>query len=161
MHSRSIIETGSVCSATIPSLTPPKKLRRKDGQVSHRDPIVEAERWHLHPNGGPSWEFISLQLLTTLKLGYGTGTAWFKSSDDSKTDRKLVEAIKTAIKMGYHHLDGAEVYNTERELGAAIKESGVPREKLYVTTKVITNIADIPKAIDTSLKKLGLDYVDL
>ncbi len=66
-----------------------------------------------------------------------------------------------AIKMGYHHLDGAEVYNTERELGTAIKESGVPREKLFVTTKVIVNIADIPGAINTSLEKLGLDYVDL
>lgn len=97
----------------------------------------------------------------SFQLGYGTGTAWFKSSDDGKIDRKLVDAMKTAIKMGYYHLDGAEVYQTEREVGVAIKESGVPREKLFVTTKVITNIADIPNAIDTSLKKLGLKYVDL
>lgn len=66
-----------------------------------------------------------------------------------------------AIKVGYTHLDGAEVYNTEEELGTAIKQSKVPREKLYVTTKVITYIDDIPGAIDRSLKKLGLDYLDL
>lgn len=53
------------------------------------------------------------------------------------------------------------VYKTETELGIAIKESGVAREKLFVTTKVITNIKDIEGAIKTSLKKLQLDYVDL
>jgi diketogulonate reductase-like aldo/keto reductase len=73
----------------------------------------------------------------------------------------LVAAIKTAIKLEYCHLDGAEVYKTETELGTAIKESGVSREKLFITTKVITNIADIPNAIDVSLKKLQVDYVDL
>lgn len=58
-------------------------------------------------------------------------------------------------------LDGAEVYKTETELGTAISQSKVDRKKLFVTTKVLPNIADIPSALKTSLKKLGLDYVDL
>ncbi|KAJ5794455.1 hypothetical protein N7457_001054 [Penicillium paradoxum] len=94
-------------------------------------------------------------------LGYGTGTVWYKRSEDSSVNLELVESIKTATKLGYHHLDGAEVYRTEEELGQAIEESRVPREELIVTTKVITNIADITQAIDTSLEKLRLDFVDL
>lgn len=73
----------------------------------------------------------------------------------------MIDAAKMAITIGYHHLDGAEVYNTEEELGQAIKESKVPRQELFVTTKVLPHIDDIPAAIDRSLKKLGLDHVDL
>ncbi|KAI9673323.1 MAG: hypothetical protein M1829_004089 [Trizodia sp. TS-e1964] len=93
-------------------------------------------------------------------LGYGTGTAWYKRAPGD-LDLKLVNAIKMAIRLGYTHLDGAEVYGTEAELGQAIKESGVERSKLFVTTKVITGIADIPAAFEASLTKLQLDYVDL
>ena len=66
-----------------------------------------------------------------------------------------------SIKMGFYHQDGAEVYKTETELGSALKGSGVAREKLYVVTKVLPNISDIPSALKTSLKKLQTDYVDL
>ncbi|KAF2216657.1 hypothetical protein CERZMDRAFT_34196 [Cercospora zeae-maydis SCOH1-5] len=94
-------------------------------------------------------------------LAYGTGTAWYKTGDESKLDQTCIDSAKTAIKLGYYHLDGAEVYKTETELGTAIKESGVSRDKLFITTKVIANIQDIPSAIRTSLKKLHVDYVDL
>jgi diketogulonate reductase-like aldo/keto reductase len=95
-------------------------------------------------------------------LGYGTGTAWYKTGEESKIDQSIIDAVKMAIKLGYTHLDGAEMYKTEQELGTGIKESGAAREKLFVTGKVDNdNIHDIEGALQTSLKKLQLDYVDL
>lgn len=94
-------------------------------------------------------------------LGYGLGTAWYKRGDEGELDQTCIDATKIALSQGYTHIDGAEVYKTETEQGRAIKESGIPREKLFITTKVLPNIADIPSALKTSLSKLGVDYVDL
>lgn len=97
------------------------------------------------------------------QLGYGLGSARARlgNTDASNVDKKLVETIVVAIKAGYYHLDGAEVYGNEAELGLAIKESGVAREKLYVTTKINGNKAQDTKAsFAESLKKLQLEYVD-
>lgn len=63
--------------------------------------------------------------------------------------------------MGYYHLDGAEMYNTEPELGKAIKDCGVAREKLFVTTKAAKITSNIQERFDESLKLLELSYVDL
>lgn len=52
-------------------------------------------------------------------------------------------------------------YGTETELGIALKESGIPRSKFFITTKIIFNLADIPGSLETSLKKLQLEYIDL
>jgi len=94
-------------------------------------------------------------------LGYGLGTANYKADPNSPVDKELVKTVVLAIKTGYYHLDGAQVYGNEAELGLAIKESGVPREKLYVTTKIDgVNTQNTQEAFETSLKKLGLDYVD-
>jgi diketogulonate reductase-like aldo/keto reductase len=96
-----------------------------------------------------------------LQLGYGTGTAWYKDGGSGPFVPELVDVTKQAIERGYRHLDAAEAYGTEEELGIAIKESGVPRDQLFITTKVVETIQDVPRAIATSLKKLQLDYVDL
>lgn len=88
-------------------------------------------------------------------IGFGIGTAHF--GNDSA---ELVETVKTAIKVGYTHLDGAEAYANETSLGKAIAASGKARDELFVTTKSGPGLKDIPKSFDESLKKLGLDYVD-
>ncbi|KAK9450133.1 NADP-dependent oxidoreductase domain-containing protein [Limtongia smithiae] len=90
---------------------------------------------------------------------FGTGTKWSKSSTD--IDRTIVDSVKSAIAVGFRHIDAAEVYGTEPEVGVAIKESGIPRSELFVTTKIFKSIGDPRKALETSLAKLQLDYVDL
>lgn len=71
-------------------------------------------------------------------------------------------AVKVALENGYRHIDTAAIYGNEVEVGQGIKDSGVPREEIFVTTKLWnTDHKKVPEALETSLKKLGLDYVDL
>lgn len=74
------------------------------------------------------------------------------------------ETVKTAISVGYRHIDTAMIYENEEAVGKAIKDSGIPREELFITTKLWNDdqkSGKVEEAIDLSLKKLGLDYVDL
>ncbi|RDW95306.1 putative NAD indole-3-acetaldehyde reductase [Coleophoma crateriformis] len=94
-------------------------------------------------------------------LGYGLGTARSKSDHNAPLDKELIQTTIMAIKNGYYHLDGATFYGNEAELGEAIKQSGVPREKLYITTKISgTDVTDTEEDFALSLKKLQLDYID-
>ncbi len=79
-------------------------------------------------------------------------------------DEQAVPAVLKAINTGYRSIDTAAVYKNERGVGKAIKECGVPREELFITTKVWNSEQGYEKtlkAFDESLEKLGLDYVDL
>lgn len=74
------------------------------------------------------------------------------------------EAVLAALKAGYRHIDTAAIYGNEESVGRAIEKSGVPREELFVTTKLWNkyhSYEGAKAALAESLQKLGLDYVDL
>ncbi|MEK7767820.1 MAG: aldo/keto reductase [bacterium] len=90
------------------------------------------------------------------RLGLGV----WKISGDAETERVAREAIE----LGYRSIDTASLYGNERGVGAAVRGCGVPRERLFVTTKVWNDdirAGRIEAAFDRSLKLLGLEYVDL
>ncbi|MCQ6278521.1 aldo/keto reductase [Bacillus sp. EB600] len=108
---------------------------------------------------------MSTNLKSTTTLHNGVEMPWvglgvFKV----KEGEEVIESVKAAIKNGYISIDTAAIYGNEKGVGRAIKESGVLREELFITTKLW--IADqgyetTLKAFETSMEKLGLDYLDL
>lgn len=77
---------------------------------------------------------------------------------------EVIDSVKTALEVGYRAIDTAALYENEEGVGKAIKESGIPREEIFVTTKVWNTdhgYEKTLKAFDKSISKLGLDYVDL
>ena len=74
------------------------------------------------------------------------------------------DAVKIALKAGYRHIDTAAAYFNESDVGKTIKDSGISREEIFVTSKIWLQdhgYEAAKKAVDTSLKNLGLDYMDL
>lgn len=79
-------------------------------------------------------------------------------------DEKATPAVAKALEVGYTSIDTAMIYKNEAGVGEAIKESGIDREKLFITTKVWNaeqGYEQTLKAFDASLERLGLDYIDL
>ena len=79
-------------------------------------------------------------------------------------DDVAVEAVSTALKAGYRHIDTAAVYKNEEGVGKGMAVSGVAREDIFLTTKVWNDdqgFDETLRAMDQSLKRLGTDYVDL
>ena len=105
----------------------------------------------------------NLQDTTTLHNGvkmpwFGLGV--FKVNEGSE----VVESVKAAIRNGYKSIDTAAVYKNEAGVGQALKEAGVPREELFITTKVWNadqGYESTLAAFESSMEKLGLDYLDL
>lgn len=90
------------------------------------------------------------------QIGLGT----FKVQDNED----IVNSVKWALEAGYRHIDTAAIYRNEDGVGKGIKASGVPREEIFVTTKVWNSdqgYENTLAAFETSLKKLELEYIDL
>jgi diketogulonate reductase-like aldo/keto reductase len=89
-------------------------------------------------------------------LGFGVFLA--------KEGQEVIDAVKWAIEAGYRSIDTAEVYGNETGVGRAIRESGVPREDIFLTTKLSNNSQRLKRtreAFNESLERLKVDYVDL
>ena len=89
---------------------------------------------------------------------YGLGV--YQITGDEATEKACLEAFK----LGIRHIDTAHAYQNERGVGAAIKKCGVPREELFITSKLwVTDYGEkiTPGAIDKMLDRLGLKYIDL
>lgn len=103
--------------------------------------------------------------MQTVKLNNGVempllGFGVFQVKELSECERSVVDAIN----MGYRLIDTAQSYENEEAVGKAITRSGVPREELFITTKLwiqSNGYAETKKAFENSLKKLQLDYLDL
>ena len=88
-------------------------------------------------------------------LGLGT---WQMSG------RSCVEAMRQALELGYRHIDTAQMYGNESEIGRALRDSGVPRGEIFLTTKIAPGnlaAASVRRSTEESLKRLGVEQVDL
>jgi 2,5-diketo-D-gluconate reductase B len=88
-------------------------------------------------------------------IGYGT---WLV------TGQNATDGVREALEMGYRQIDTARAYENEREVGRGIAESGVPRDEIFLTTKVPhdeATAAEVDRDADESLERLGVDHLDL
>ena len=100
-------------------------------------------------------EAITVKNVTVPALGFGT---WALSGNAAYQVTRMV------LDLGYRHLDTAQIYGNEAEIGRAIRDSGIPRAEIFLTTKIAPgNLrkADVRRSHEESLKRLGLDQVDL
>ncbi|UOQ46740.1 aldo/keto reductase [Gracilibacillus caseinilyticus] len=106
-----------------------------------------------------------MSLRTTRKLNNGTeipaiGLGVYKA----EAGEEVYQAVKSALELGYRHIDTASLYGNEEGVGQAIKDSDVPREEIFVTTKVWNDeqgYEETKAAFTRSLERLQMDYVDL
>jgi diketogulonate reductase-like aldo/keto reductase len=108
---------------------------------------------------------LTLTIASTSKLNSGVempllGLGVYQTTPGKATE----EAVKSALRVGYRHIDTASLYGNEESVGRAVRGSGVPRDQVFVTTKLWNSDHGYDSALracDESLRRLGLGYIDL
>jgi 2,5-diketo-D-gluconate reductase A len=78
-----------------------------------------------------------------------------------ENSQQCVDAVRWALELGYRHIDTAQAYGNEESVGQGLRESGIPREDVFITTKFFPRRTDPAVELEGSLERLGVDYVDL
>jgi diketogulonate reductase-like aldo/keto reductase len=108
---------------------------------------------------------MSLSIVDSTLLNNGVAMPWLGIGTwQSAAGREAEQAVAWALELGYRHVDTAALYANEADVGRALSASGIPRDQVFVTTKVWNEDLRqrrVREAFDLSLKKLGLDHVDL
>jgi diketogulonate reductase-like aldo/keto reductase len=105
-----------------------------------------------------------MDLKSTVTLNDGVAIPWLGLGVWQAAPGEAYRAVRAAIEIGYRHIDTAKAYGNEADVGRAVRESGVPRDRIFVTTKLWNadhGYEQAKRACETSLRSLGLDYVDL
>jgi diketogulonate reductase-like aldo/keto reductase len=112
-------------------------------------------------------KYETLQSIQIPKIGFGTWSIGGGMSPNRSKDERSLRALRAALETGYTHFDTAEMYargHSEELLGQAVRESGLPREELFITSKVSAShlrYNDVLRACENSLRNLDMDYLDL
>ena len=171
----SVGDKSATCTVTVspkddytdPGNTDPNALANFDHEVTQPTPGGDVS------DGGPQAKsnITSVAGVPLVRLNngvmmprFGLGTQ-VQSMENASMRQQLNETVRgmviAALQAGYRHLDDAMFYYNERGAGWGIKESGVPREEIWVTSKISGNLADAQNAFNGMLERLQVDYIDL
>jgi diketogulonate reductase-like aldo/keto reductase len=112
-------------------------------------------------------KYETLPHLALPKIGFGTWKIGGNSTPDRAVDEKSLAALRYALEIGYTHFDTAEMYangHSEELVGQAVRESGMKREDIFITSKVTPShlrYDDVLKACENSLRRLEMEYIDM
>ena len=112
-------------------------------------------------------KYETIHNLTLPKIGFGTWKIGGESSPNPKVDSASLAALRSALECGYTHIDTAEMYaagHSEELIGQVVREMHIPRESLFITSKVMPahlKYDQVLNSCEASLHRLQMDYVDL